>query len=655
MEQMKEIFGPAGILSRHLPEHEARLGQQKMAAAVAKLLARQDDPPAACLIVEAETGLGKTLAYLIPTVLSGRKAMVSTNTRNLQDQILSREIPFIREHLAPDLKAMCVKGRQNYLCLHRWHQLTAGGQQELFAAAEESGDITTAQLRAWLKKTTFADRAELPSLSGSSSLWQKICCQTHFCLGSDCPDHSRCYLNKVRREAATCQLLVVNHHLLFSDLAVRRSGYGEVLPRYETVIFDEAHHLEDIAAQFFGFSFSRYQLVDLIADVEKAARESGGKRKHKKIFTAVENLAGIGERFFNLFPPPKGRFSLPDLFAAQPVLVPLKDALRADLEFLADQLELTAEKETDGPWKQFLPRCEDMGDCLDQITTQPTAEQSSHVRWFERSEKNLTLTATPIDVATDLQKVLFAQVQHCVFTSATLSAGVGFGYFSRRLGIPENSPSLSFPSPFDYKKRTLLYVPDGSFPEPNGPGYREKLHQEIKNLLICSRGRALVLFTSFQALELAWHSLRDELNYPLLRQGTASRQQLLTRFSEETDSVLFAVASFWEGVDVPGESLSMVIIDKLPFEVPTDPVLLARIERIKATGGNPFSEFQVPRAILGLRQGVGRLMRRAGDRGVAAVLDVRLFTKPYGGRFIASLPPSPLTRTMREVKKFFAS
>ncbi|MCW5200188.1 hypothetical protein VU05_05825, partial [Desulfobulbus sp. F1] len=237
---------------------------------------------------------------------------------------------------------------------------------------------------------------------------------------------------------------MVNHHLLFSDLAVRRSGYGEVLPRYETVVFDEAHHLEDIAAQFFGFSFSRYQLVDLIADVEKAARESGGKRKHKKIFTAVENLAGIGERFFNLFPPPKGRFSLPDLFAAQPVLVPLKDALRADLEFLADQLELTAEKETDGPWKQFLPRCEDMGDCLDQITTQPTAEQSSHVRWFERSEKNLTLTATPIDVATDLQKVLFAQVQHCVFTSATLSAGVGFGYFSRRLVFQKTAHLFPF-------------------------------------------------------------------------------------------------------------------------------------------------------------------------------------------------------------------
>jgi ATP-dependent DNA helicase DinG len=653
MERINEIFGPDGLLARRLPEHEARPGQRRMAEAAAALLARTDGPPAACLIVEAETGLGKTLAYLLPAALSGQKTLISTNTRNLQDQILSREIPFIREHLVPELKAMCVKGRQNYLCLRRWHQLTAGGQLELFAA-EDSGGVSTAKLRAWLKKTTFADRAELPALSGSSPLWQKICCQAHFCPGSDCPDHSRCYLNKVRREAASCQLLVVNHHLLFSDLAVRRSGCGEVLPRCETVIFDEAHHLEDIAAQFFGLSFSRYQFLDLLADVEQAARDSGGKRKHKKIFIAFESLAGMGERFFSLFPPAKGRFPLPDLFAAQPALNALKDALLLDFNLLAEELERVSEKDADGPWKQLLARCEELGGNLERISVQMTAGQSSHVYWFERSEKNLSLAATPVDVAADLQKTLFAQMRHCVFTSATLSAGGGFSYFSRRLGIPEDSPSCAFPSPFDYKTRTLLYVPDSGFPEPNAPGHREKLHQELKKLLSCSRGRALVLFTSFQALEQAWHSLCDALPYPLLRQGAASRQLLLKRFAEETDSVLLAVASFWEGVDVPGESLSMVIIDKLPFEVPTDPVLLARIERIKAAGGNPFFEFQVPRAVLSLRQGVGRLMRRAGDRGVAAVLDVRLFTKPYGGRFIASLPPSPLTRNLRDVEQFFA-
>ncbi|WP_417909313.1 ATP-dependent DNA helicase [Candidatus Electronema sp. PJ] len=649
---MEHIFGPVGILAQHLKEYEARPGQQQMAKAAASLLAQQEGPPAACLIVEAETGLGKTLAYLVPTILSGRKAVVSTNTRNLQDQILSSEIPFIRQYIAPDLKAMCVKGRQNYLCLHRWHQLITGEQQLLFAETKE--DLAKASIRAWLKKTTFADRAELPGIAGSSLLWQSICCQSHFCLGSDCPDYHRCYLNRVRREAASCQLLVVNHHLLFSDLAVRRSGFGEVLPRYESVIFDEAHHLEDIAAQFFGFSFSRYQLLDLLTDIEKAARDSGGKRKHKKIFAALESLAGLGERFFSLFPPDRGRFPLPDLFAAQPALGRTKEVLLAVLADLAEQLEEMVEKQDDGSWKQYLLRCEGQIEALTKVASFALADKGGHVRWFERSEKNLTLSATPIDVAADLQQTLYAQVRHCVFTSATLSGGSGFGYFCRRLGIPENSPTYVFPSPFDYKNRTLLYVPDNSFPEPNAPGYRERLQQEIRALLTYSRGRALVLFTSFQAMESAWQSLHGKMSYPMLRQGEASRQHLLTRFSKETDSVLFAVASFWEGVDVPGEALSLVIIDKLPFEVPTDPVLLARIDRIKTNGGNPFVELQVPRAILSLRQGVGRLMRRAGDRGTTAILDVRLFSKPYGSKFIAALPPSPLSRKLLDVERFFA-
>jgi ATP-dependent DNA helicase DinG len=648
-DTMEHIFGTAGILAQHLPGHEVRLGQRQMAEAVAALLARQDGPPAASLIVEAETGLGKTLAYLIPAARSGRRVVVSTNTRNLQDQILRSEIPFIIKHIAPELKAMCVKGRQNYLCLYRWHQLAASHQQELFAANKE--DLSKANIRAWLKKTTFADRSELPAISGSSPLWQSICCQSHFCLGSDCPDHSRCYLNRVRREAAACQLLVVNHHLLFSDLAVRRSGYGEVLPRYESVIFDEAHHLEEIAAQFFGYSFSRYQLLDFLSDVEKTARDSGGKRKQKKMFAAVESLSGLGERFFSLFPPAKGRFPLLELFTAQPFLAPAKDALLAALDALAEQIEQAGEQEDGGQWKPHLLRCEGLTDALRRITT---AGDSSHVRWFERSEKNLSVAATPIAVATDLQNTLYAQVRHCVFTSATLRADAAFSYFRQRLGIAEESQTCVFPSPFDYKNRTLLYVPDQSFPEPNAPGHRERLHQEISALINYSRGRALVLFTSVQAMESAWQSLRNEISYPLLRQGTASRQHLLDRFSKEIDSVLFAVASFWEGVDVPGESLSLVIIDKLPFEVPTDPVLLARIERIKAAGGNPFVELQVPRAVLSLRQGVGRLMRRASDRGVAAVLDVRLFTKPYGSKFLAALPPSPLTRKLKDVERFFS-
>ena len=656
---MNNFFGAGSTLADHLSDYEPRPGQQEMAEAVADLLAahegvsfaEQEQPRADCLLIEAETGLGKTLAYLVPAVRSGRKVVVSTNTRNLQDQILKREIPFIRKFIDPGLKAMCVKGRQNYLCLYRWHQMTAGGQHELFADNEFD------TIRTWLEKTVFADRAELSWLHGGSPLWQKLCCLSHFCLGSDCPDATGCYLNRLRREAAASRLLVVNHHLLFSDLAVRRSGFGEVLPRYDSVIFDEAHHLENVATTFFGFSFSRYQVLDLIADIERSLQTTSLGKKQKKVLSAARSLGGLTEQFTSRFPVEKGRFPLAGLFAERPELVQSRDTVAQALDTLAQELDSL--KGQDEPWEQYMQRCLDLAARLENITGEPfdnTGEQEQHyIHWFERTDKNLTLSATPIDVADDLQATLFAGVEHCVFTSATLSTGGSFSYFIKRLGIPEQSITCSFPSPFDYAGRCLLYIPDTKFPEPNASGYREKLHDQIKSLLNISRGRALVLFTSFAAMDSAFHVLRDELPFPVLRQGTASRHELLSRFARETESVLFAVASFWEGVDVPGESLSMVIIDKLPFEVPSDPVIMARISRIKASGGNPFFDFQVPRAILGLRQGVGRLMRRSGDRGVMAVLDVRLTTKGYGRRFIQSLPAAPVCRELKDVELFFAA
>ncbi len=656
---MKEFFGADGTLADHLSNYEPRPGQQDMAEAVAELLtaregapfAEQEQAQAECLLVEAETGLGKTLAYLVPAVRSGRKVVVSTNTRNLQDQILKREIPFIQKYIDPDLKAMCVKGRQNYLCLYRWHQMTAGGQHELFAD-NEFDDIRT-----WLKKTVFADRAELSWLHGGSPLWQKLCCLSHFCLGSDCPDATGCYLNRLRREAAASRLLVVNHHLLFSDLAVRRSGFGEVLPRYESVIFDEAHHLENVATTFFGFSFSRYQVLDLIADIERSLQATTLGKKQKKVLSAARSLGGLAEQFSSRFPTERGRFPLAGLFDDRQELVQSRDSVAAALDSLAQELDSL--KGQDEPWEQYMQRCLDLAARLENITAEPLKDageqEQRYIHWFERTEKNLTLSATPIDVADDLQATLFAGVEHCVFTSATLSTGGSFSYFIKRLGIPEQSVTHSFPSPFDYANRCLLYIPDKKFPEPNASSYREKLHDQIKSLLNISKGRALVLFTSFAAMDSAFHALRDEMDFPVLRQGTASRHELLSRFARETDSVLFAVASFWEGVDVPGESLSMVIIDKLPFEVPSDPVIMARISRIKSSGGNPFFEFQVPRAILGLRQGVGRLMRRSGDRGVMAVLDVRLTTKGYGRRFIQSLPAAPVSRALKDVEHFFAN
>jgi ATP-dependent DNA helicase DinG len=688
IEYMKNIFADTGLLAEHLLDYESRPGQLEMADAVADLLRTEgrgesselDMPQANCLIVEAGTGLGKTLAYLVPAALSGRKVVVSTNTRNLQNQILKREIPFIQKYIAPGLTAMSVKGRQNYLCLYRWHQLDAQSHQahrtifqdsgqSLVQARQKEGEALYNKVEDWLQKTVVADRSELPELAGSSFLWQKICCLPYFCLGAECPHAGDCYLNRLRRLAASCQLLVVNHHLLFSDLAVRKNGFGEVLPRYQSVIIDEAHHLENVAGNFFGFSFSKYQVINLITDIEQSMLKKGGRgatsKQYTNILSAARALAGLNEQFAAMFPVQKGRFPLADFFVEYPELQKAKDALMTALNSLAEQLNEA--KGQDQPWGHYGQRSQDIAQHLDQITSpvifraeQPKpseqAEPSNYIQWVERTEKNLTLSATPIDVADELKATLFAGAEHCLFTSATLRTDGGkgeFGYFCQRLGIPEGTKTFSFPSPFNYQKRSLLYVPDDHFPEPTASEYRNALHLEISRLVTCSKGRALVLFTSFRALELAWHSLQDELPYLLLRQGTCSRSQLLDHFIEETDSVLFAVASFWEGVDVPGESLSLVIIDKLPFEVPSDPVIMARMERIKASGGNPFMDFQIPRAILTLRQGVGRLMRRTNDQGVMAILDVRLFSKFYGRRFRASLPGAPVSRIIQDVEEFF--
>ncbi len=650
---MEQIFAENGLLSRHLPGYEPRPGQQEMAGAVAEILtgageAGDASGPASCLVVEAGTGLGKTLAYLVPAVLSGRRVVISTNTRNLQDQIIRRDIPFLREILDPDLTALSVKGRQNYICLHRWHQVRSAAAEPLL----EGLDIE--QIEQWIGETEFGDRAELPWLPAASGLWQRICCQSHSCAGGECPHAAACFLNRLRRRAAASRLLVVNHHLLFSDLAVRRGGYGEVLPRYEAVIFDEAHHVEDVATTFFGQAVSRHQILDLAGDIERSAGELAPSSRDR-VLARVQALLGVLARFTAMFPGEPGRFLLREIMARTPEIGRCRDDLVTAMRRLADTL---ADQAGGGqPWEQLGNRGQDLADRFAAITAESfadlPAEEVRHVQWIERTQKNLVLSSTPVDVTEDLHETLFSSVAACVFTSATLSVGSSFTYFLRRLGLPDDTPTLSFPSPFAYEDNTLLYVPGDDFPPPASPEHRQHLHRRIRRLVALAGGRALLLFTSLQAMEAAYHALADELDFPLLRQGSMPRHELLTRFSEETTSVLFAVASFWEGIDIPGESLGLVIIDKLPFEVPGDPVIMARINHIKAEGGNPFFEFQVPRAILTLRQGVGRLLRSSEDRGVVAILDVRLFSKGYGRRFLKSLPPAPLTRDLDEVAAFF--
>ena len=648
---MDSLFGPDGLFARGIDGYEFRSGQLEMARTVARLLAPDAAAPeegCSSLVVEAETGLGKTLAYLIPAVLSGGRVVVSTNTRNLQDQILEKEIPLIRQHLDPQLQAMCVKGRQNYLCLYRYRQSQAAAAGELFADSGESLD-------GWVEETVYADRAELSWLSSSSPLWQKICCQSHFCLGPSCPEASGCFLNRLRRDAAASRLLIVNHHLLFSDLAVRRTGYGEVLPRYETVIFDEAHHVENVASTFFGFTFSRYQVLDLVGDVERSATDDLAVKDRRAVSEAAVRINGTVERWAATFPPERGRFPLPPLLDQRADVLAVCEDLGTALHQLVSVLDSQSGREPPGP--QYAGRAQELESRLEQLLAgrndDTDGETVRFTRWYERTERNLTLCVTPVDVAEDLRATLYAMTRHCLFTSATLTAGGRFTYFLERLGLPADTPTLSLPSPFDYRQRTLLYVPAKGFPEPSAPGYQASLHACMETLINHAGGRTLALFTSFQAMETAYQVLRDRLPFPLLVQGEAPRRVLLDQFARRTDSVLCAVASFWEGVDIPGDSLSLVIIDKLPFEVPSDPVIMARINRIRAQGGNPFADYQVPRAILTLRQGVGRLMRTGTDRGVVAILDARLFTKGYGRHFLRSLPPSPLTRDTAEVASFF--
>jgi len=648
---VKEIFASGGLLALYLSAFEPRSGQLRMAEAVAATLAAGDKAGAEgqrakVLLVEAETGIGKTLAYLIPALLSGQRVVVSTATINLQDQILNKEIPLIERALGRSAAALCVKGRQNYLCLYRWNQYRSSPQLSLV----EDADI--GRIKQWLEKTSSGDRAELSWLADRSLLWPKISAQSSQCLGSDCPDGASCFVNQLRKQAGSARLLIVNHHLFFSDLALRQAGFAEILPRYQAVIFDEAHHLEGVATQFFGKTFSQYQLLDLVADIERQAEADLPGKNRDQIIAFARGLTPRLERFALLFPAQRGRYPLVEVMAGNGSWALEVEGMATGLAQLAGLL--TGQAATGEVWNILSTRAAELEANLRHICLPPErGEGDRFVHWYERRERTITLSATPVRIAEELEKTLYSSVQSCIMTSATLSAGGDFSYVKERLGLDATATTLQFHSPFDYEGRTLLYVPEKDFPEPADASYNDRVCQRVLEILQISQGRALVLFTSLKAMEMMAEFLESRLSYPVLVQGRASRQALLALFKETTDSVLLAVASFWEGVDVPGDSLSCVIIDKLPFEVPSDPVIQARIQAISDGGGKPFFDFQVPRAILTLRQGVGRLMRATTDCGVIAIMDVRLFTKGYGRSFRASLPPSPVVRSLVDVRTFF--
>ncbi|MEW6219990.1 MAG: ATP-dependent DNA helicase [Thermodesulfobacteriota bacterium] len=633
---MAALFAAGGPLARHLPGFEHRPGQAAMARRVAETLAA-----GGVLAVEAGTGIGKTLAYLVPAVLSRQRVVVSTGTINLQEQLLGKEIPFLRRHLDPDLSALLVKGRHNYLCRRRCQELLASPTPGLAGAEERQ------RLGRWQAATRTGDRAELDWLADEAPLWHAVAASSDRCLGSDCPESSACFVAALRKAAAAARLLVVNHHLFFSDLALRRTGFAEVLPRYESVIFDEAQHLEAVATQFYGQTLGQQQLLELARDVETAVTREGlpGPPALLQLARALASEAAL---FAALFPAERGRFLLAPLRQARPDWPQQVARLAGRLQGLADAL--AGEAAAAPLAAAFQRRAQDLADRLALFGLAPDPGQ---VLWYERRERSVQLAASPLEVGRQLAADLYPQVRAVILTSATLTVQGRFDYLQDRLGLDRDLASLVIPSPYDFAGRTLLYVPEAGFPEPGTPGFPPVLAARIEALLHASRGRALVLFTSMASMHAVHRHLAGCLPYPLLVQGSRPRAALLAAFQAEVDSVLLAVASFWEGVDVPGETLSCLIIDKLPFEVPSDPVVTARIERIRTTGGNPFREYQLPRAVMTLRQGVGRLMRSAHDAGVLAIMDVRLFTRPYGRIFLDSLPPSPLTRDLAAVERFF--
>ncbi len=627
---------------------EIRPGQLMMAKGVERALSEGEVVDGLChsLVVEAETGVGKTLAYLVPAIDSARRVVVSTATLNLQDQIIHKEIPLISKLMGRKIKVVCVKGRQNYLCHFRWNQYRYGPQQQLFT------DEYVEKIDEWLQKTETGDRAELDWLPDGASLWPKISAQSHQCLGGECPDAAFCFVSQMRKEAARAEIIITNHHLLFSDLTLKKEGFGEVLPRYEAVVFDEAHHIESIATTYFGSSISKYQLYDLFSDITLLSGDELAYDVRTGLLSDLKGLEKRIDRFFEFLPDQKGRYPLLELLEelGEQWMTEVEN-VRLGLQYLGEKLsDMSSHGEI---WNLFAERTARLENRFVEITARETAkDEGIVVRWYEKTQRNHILSVTPIDVTEELEQNLYRRVDVCIFTSATLRTGGDFGYFLKRAGIAENSEQLRIGSPFDYEKRVKIYVPNTGFPEPASRNFAESFCKETEELISLCKGRTLVLCTSFRSMETTAEFLRERSEYDILVQGTRPRAALLNEFRENVSSILLGVASFWEGVDVPGDSLGCVIIDKLPFEVPTDPVFKARVEAVKRNGGNPFFEYQIPAAVLSLRQGVGRLMRSSLDKGIIAVMDVRLFTKGYGKCFLRSLPPSPVVRELCEVERF---
>ncbi len=670
------------------PAYEFRRGQLQMAQAVEQALEEKRH-----LIVEAGTGTGKTLAYLMPVIRSGKRVIISTGTKNLQEQLFYKDVPFLEQALhggseqqisrparndkgrlndgetsglekgmSGRLSVCYMKGRNNYLCRKKLYELT---DQPVLSGLEEIEQYRA--IAAWEKTTSTGDRAELAELPEASLLWHKLDARADACIGQKCSEWERCFITEMRRKAMESDIIIVNHHLFFADLAIKLQADGApdagVLPEAAAVIFDEAHELEDVAGNYFGISVSNLRMEELARDVENSLQHH--RMMSASLSGAVGSLRERSQFFFSLLPPGEGRFAFE---TRREFLEENGDefvALNQALTRLAGELEGLPQKPEEV--FNFVRRAQEV---QVQLGFAMESEDRNTVFWIERrggrfgarggagkaaesgrGRQNVFLQATPIDVGPILRECLWSKLECAVLTSATLAVGGGFEYIRQRLGM-EHAREVVLPSHFDYESQALLYVPP-DLPDPRTPQFTVKAAERIRKLLEITRGRAFVLFTSYAQMNEIYQRLLGEVEFPMLRQGDAPKTALLEEFRLTPNAVLFATSSFWQGVDVQGEQLSCVIIDRLPFAVPSDPVVAARVKAIDADGGNAFFQYQVPAAVITLKQGFGRLIRSLHDRGLLVLLDNRILKKQYGRVFIESLPNYKKTTEMRVVEEFF--
>ncbi|MFO1510504.1 MAG: ATP-dependent DNA helicase [Steroidobacteraceae bacterium] len=639
MTDVEDVFAQGGPLARALAGYAPRRSQQRMAARVADAIAERRP-----LLVEAGTGTGKTFAYLVPALLSGRRVIISTGTRTLQDQLFAKDLPLVAAAIGRPARLALLKGRANYLCRHRLLTATA---QRAFAGFERGA---LEPIERWAAVTVTGDLAEVAELADSSAVRAAVTSTRENCLGQRCAEWSRCHVVAARRAANDADIVIVNHHLLLADLALKEDGFGDLLGSADAVILDEAHQLPDLVTQFFGVEVSSRQIEHLLGDARAELARQGGDVTITSMLGAVEAaLAGA-------------RDSLPARGAAAngAARVAWNDApvaLESALDALADALDTLHTGLAAVGTEPALAHCAARAARLAELITRiARAREDEAARSIERDARGFGLSLLPFDVAPRFRAIVEARPCAWIFTSATLSIGEDFSHFSQRLGLG-SAETLQIDSPFDFETQGLLYLPKG-MPDPASAEYLAAVLAEALSLIEAARGGAFVLFTSHRALARAAELIRGRpegpLPWPLLVQGSAPREQLLREFRELGNAVLLGTASFWEGVDVKGEALRLVVIEKLPFASPEDPLVKARIAHLESTGGNAFRDYQLPEAALALKQGVGRLIRSEEDHGVVAICDPRLVSRSYGRVLRASLPPLTVTREQDESRRFLA-